>query len=91
LYLGVPAEAYGSTGQAEAGLTTLAEALVTIDKTYFYEAELYCLKGAWHDEVLREAKLVFRARHFPLSSSAHQRLRHKGHSRACRMRRQSLD
>jgi predicted ATPase len=44
-YLGVLAEAYGRTGQAEAGLTTLVEALAAVDKTDFYEAELYRLKG----------------------------------------------
>jgi predicted ATPase len=44
-YLGVLAEAYGSTGQAETGLATLAEALAAVDKTDFYEAELYRLKG----------------------------------------------
>jgi predicted ATPase len=44
-YLGVLAEAYGSTGQAEAGLAMLAEALAAVDKTDFYEAALYRLKG----------------------------------------------
>jgi predicted ATPase len=45
-YLGVLADAYGSTGLAEAGLAALAEALAAADKTDFYEAELYRLKGA---------------------------------------------
>jgi len=44
-YLGVLAEAYGSTGQADAGLAMLAEALAAVDKTDFYEAPLYGLKG----------------------------------------------
>jgi predicted ATPase len=41
------AEAYGKAGQAEDGLTVLAEALDTASKTgeRFYEAELYRLKG----------------------------------------------
>ena len=41
------AEAYGKAGQAEEGLTALAEALAVVDKTgeRFYEAELYRLKG----------------------------------------------
>ncbi|MBI3801947.1 MAG: hypothetical protein HY268_33875, partial [Deltaproteobacteria bacterium] len=41
------AEAYGKVGQAEKGLTVLAEALVTVEKTRerVYEAELYRLKG----------------------------------------------
>src|SRR5262245_50574667 len=46
-YLGVLAEAYGSTGQAEAGLALLEEALAAVDKTDFYEAALYGLKGAF--------------------------------------------
>jgi predicted ATPase len=41
------AEAYRNVGQTEEGLSTLAEALATVDKTRerFYEAELYRLKG----------------------------------------------
>jgi predicted ATPase len=41
------AEAYGKAGQAEEGLTVLAEALAVVDKTgeRIYEAELYRLKG----------------------------------------------
>ena len=41
------AEAYEKVGQVEEGLTLLAEALVTIDRTgeRYYEAELYRLKG----------------------------------------------
>jgi predicted ATPase len=41
------AEAYGKGGQAEEGLSVLAEALAIVDKTgvRFYEAELYRLKG----------------------------------------------
>jgi predicted ATPase len=44
-FLGMLAEAYGSVGQAEAGLATLTEALAAVDKTDFYEAELYRLQG----------------------------------------------
>ncbi|MBI3304072.1 MAG: hypothetical protein HYZ72_18565 [Deltaproteobacteria bacterium] len=46
-FLGVLAEAYGKVGQAEEGLTALAEALAAVDRTgeRFYEAELYRLKG----------------------------------------------
>ncbi len=46
-FLSLLAEAYGKTGRVEEGLTALAEALVTVDKTgeRFYEAELYRLKG----------------------------------------------
>jgi predicted ATPase len=46
-YLALLAEAYGKVGQAEKGLTALAEALTVADKTgeRFYEAELYRLKG----------------------------------------------
>ena len=46
-YLALLAEAYGKVGQAEEGLTVLAEALAVVDKTgeRFYEAELYRLKG----------------------------------------------
>ncbi|MBI3304004.1 MAG: hypothetical protein HYZ72_18210, partial [Deltaproteobacteria bacterium] len=47
-FLALLAEAYGKVGQAEEGLTALAEALTVADKTgeRFYEAELYRLKGA---------------------------------------------
>jgi predicted ATPase len=46
-FLALLAEAYGKAGLAEEGLSALAEALVTVDKTEerFYEAELYRLKG----------------------------------------------
>src|SRR5262249_30770919 len=46
-YLTLLAEAYGKVGQAEEGLTVLAEALAVVDKTgeRWYEAELYRLKG----------------------------------------------
>src|SRR5215510_7668200 len=46
-FLALLAEAYGKVGQAEEGLTVLAEALATANKTgeRFYEAELYRLKG----------------------------------------------
>ena len=46
-FLALLAEAYGKVGQAEEGLTVLAEALALVDKTgeRFYEAELYRLKG----------------------------------------------
>jgi hypothetical protein len=59
-FLALLAEAYGKVGQAEAcpersrreGLTLLAEALATVDKSgeRMYEAELYRLKG----ELLRQ-------------------------------------
>ena len=46
-YLALLAEAYGEIGQAEEGLSVLAEALAFVDKTgeRFHEAELYRLKG----------------------------------------------
>jgi predicted ATPase len=46
-FLALLAEAYGKGGQAAEGLTVLAEALATVEKTgeRFYEAELYRLKG----------------------------------------------
>jgi len=46
-FLALLAEAYGKGGQAEEGLTVLAEALATVEKTgeRFHEAELYRLKG----------------------------------------------
>jgi predicted ATPase len=45
--LAILAEAYGKVGQAEEGLSVLAEALAVVEKTgeRFYEAELYRLKG----------------------------------------------
>jgi predicted ATPase len=45
--LALLAEAHGSVGQTEEGLSVLAEALTQVDKTreYVYEAELYRLKG----------------------------------------------
>jgi class 3 adenylate cyclase/predicted ATPase len=46
-FLALLAEAYEKAGQAEEGLSALAEALVQVDKTgeRVYEAELYRLKG----------------------------------------------
>src|SRR5262249_9989910 len=46
-FLALLAEAYGQAGQAEVGLTVLAEALTVADKTgeRFYEVERYRLKG----------------------------------------------
>jgi len=46
-FLALLAEAYWKVGQAEEGLTLLAEALVVVDKTgeRYYEAELYRLRG----------------------------------------------
>src|SRR5262249_16844319 len=46
-HLALLAEAYGKAGQAEEGLTTLAEALTVVDTSgeRVYEAELYRLKG----------------------------------------------
>ena len=45
--LALLAEAYGKVGQAEEGLSVLAEALDAVDKTgeRIFEAELYRLKG----------------------------------------------
>jgi predicted ATPase len=45
--LGLLAEAYGKGGQVEEGVTTVTEALATVDKTgeRWCEAELYRLKG----------------------------------------------
>jgi predicted ATPase len=47
-FLALLAEAHGTMGQPEAGLTVLAEALRVVDKTgaRWYESELYRLKGA---------------------------------------------
>jgi predicted ATPase len=46
-YLALLAEAYGQAGQAEEGLSVLAEALASVDNTgqHSWEAELYRLKG----------------------------------------------
>jgi predicted ATPase len=46
-FLALLAEAYGKVGQAEAGLSVLAEALAVVEKTgeRWWEAELYRLKG----------------------------------------------
>jgi len=46
-FLALLAEAYGKVGQAEEGLSVLAEALVLVERTgeRVYEAELYRLKG----------------------------------------------
>ena len=46
-FLALLADAYGTTGKSEAGLTALAEALTLVDTTgeRFYEPELYRLKG----------------------------------------------
>jgi predicted ATPase len=46
-YLAMLAEGYGRSGQLEARLTVLAEALAAVDQSgvRFYEAELYRLKG----------------------------------------------
>jgi predicted ATPase len=47
-WLGMLAEAYGTAGQVNAGLTVLTEALAVVEKNgeCYYEAELYRLKGA---------------------------------------------
>jgi DNA-binding NtrC family response regulator/predicted ATPase len=47
-YIAMLAEGYGRSGQLEAGLTALAEALAAVEQSgvRFYEAELYRLKGA---------------------------------------------
>jgi predicted ATPase len=46
-FLALLAEAHGSIGEPEAGLTALAEALSLVDKTgeRYYEAEIFRLKG----------------------------------------------
>ncbi|MBI3757133.1 MAG: hypothetical protein HY267_04070 [Deltaproteobacteria bacterium] len=46
-FLALLAEAHGKVGQAEEGLTVVAEALAMVDGTgeRFYEAELYRVKG----------------------------------------------
>jgi predicted ATPase len=46
-YLALLAEAYGKAGQAEQGLTVLAEALAIVERTgeHWWEAESYRLKG----------------------------------------------
>jgi predicted ATPase len=46
-YLALLAEAYGTIGEPEAGLTALAEALALVDTTgeRWYEAEIYRLQG----------------------------------------------
>jgi predicted ATPase len=46
-FLALLAEAHGTLGQSEAGLTALSEALALVDKTgeRWYEAELHRLKG----------------------------------------------
>ena len=46
-YLALLAETYGRSGQAEAGLTVVDEALAIVDKNEerFFEAELYRLEG----------------------------------------------
>src|SRR5713101_4919544 len=46
-FLALLAEAYGEVEQAQEGLTVLAEALATVNKTgeHMYEAELYRLRG----------------------------------------------
>ena len=48
IILALLAEAYGKVGQAEEGLTVLAEALDMVDKTgeRYYEAELYRLRAS---------------------------------------------
>mgnify|MGYP001813155455 CR=1 FL=1 len=46
-YLAMLAEMFGKTGQTEAGLVMLAQALATVDKSgeRIWEAEIYRLKG----------------------------------------------
>src|SRR5207249_306241 len=65
-WLALLAEAYGKGGQAEEGLSALAEALAEVEKhgARFCEAELYRLKGelllALSTENHREAEACFR-------------------------------
>jgi predicted ATPase len=49
VWLGLRAEAYGTLGRVEEGLTVVAEALSAVEDTgeHFYEAELQRLKGAF--------------------------------------------
>lgn len=64
-YLALLAEAYGQAGQAEEGLSALAEALASVDNTkqHCWEAELYRLKGElllMQDEAEADAEACFR-------------------------------
>jgi predicted ATPase len=67
-YLAMLAEGYRQSGQLEAGLTVLAEALAAVDQSgvRFYEAELYRLKGelllaqAGTGHQVQEAEACFR-------------------------------
>jgi predicted ATPase len=58
--LALLAEVYGQSGQPEAGLGTLEEALALVDTTgeRFYEAELYRLQGELLQQVGRERQQV---------------------------------
>jgi predicted ATPase len=66
-YLAMLAEGYWQSGQLEAGLAVLAEALAAVDQSgvRFYEAELYRLKGelllaqAGKEHELQEAEACF--------------------------------
>jgi predicted ATPase len=74
-FLTLLADAYGIIGQAEAGLTALAEALTLADTTgeRFYEPERYRLKGALllqqHGDHQAEAESCF---HHALEIARHQ-------------------
>jgi predicted ATPase len=68
------AEAYGKVGQAEEGLTVLAEALVRVNKTgeRLSEAELYRLKGELTLQKFQVSSSTFQAPNTqPLAPSTH--------------------
>ena len=56
LFLATLAEVYGKTGQVEAGLSLLTEALIIANRSgeRLYEAEIHRLKGASSTGVTRE-------------------------------------
>jgi predicted ATPase/class 3 adenylate cyclase len=66
--LALLAEAYGDLGQAETGLTVVAEALATVETTgeRFYEAELYRLRG---ELLLKQAGGEWSSKNFPTEPS----------------------
>ncbi|HJY79885.1 MAG TPA: adenylate/guanylate cyclase domain-containing protein [Candidatus Binatia bacterium] len=67
--LALLAEAYGKGGQAEEGLTALAEALAQVDKNgeRYYEAELYRLKGQLTLQQFQVSGSKFQAQSSPAS------------------------
>ncbi len=79
-FLALLAEAYGKAGQAEEGLTVLAEALAMVDKTgeCYYEAELYRLRGEFTLQQLKikNAKLT-------MTETPHQAANPQAEAEAC--------